>query len=174
MAWPPTLPPTGRANSTPQVDAHPSDHNLIAAALAEIVARLGPGANTQLGYVEQTAAQTGITTTTVDLTGMSITFTLATQRRVRLEGSAWYTKGAPDTSASVFLQIANAANVQQQGGGAHCIAPGFTRVTITRTLTLAPGTYTYKCRGSTAAGFVNTSSSTVEPSLLQAIDLGPA
>jgi hypothetical protein len=40
MAWPPTLPPTGRANDTAQQDAHPSDHNTIATALGDIVDRI--------------------------------------------------------------------------------------------------------------------------------------
>lgn len=39
MAWPPSIPPTNRTNATPQQDTHPADHNAIAAALAEIVAR---------------------------------------------------------------------------------------------------------------------------------------
>lgn len=41
MAWPPPLPPATRSNSTPQLDAHPDDHNLIADALAELVAAFG-------------------------------------------------------------------------------------------------------------------------------------
>lgn len=40
VAWPPPTPPNGRANSTPQVDAHPSDHNRIADALDTIIAQL--------------------------------------------------------------------------------------------------------------------------------------
>lgn len=46
MAWPPTLPPSTRANSTPQLDAHISDHNSAAEALAELtlqVSRIGSG-----------------------------------------------------------------------------------------------------------------------------------
>lgn len=37
MAWPPVLPPATRANATPQLDAHPLDHNSIATALAALV-----------------------------------------------------------------------------------------------------------------------------------------
>lgn len=37
MAWPPPIPPNNRANTTPQLDAHADDHNLIADALAELV-----------------------------------------------------------------------------------------------------------------------------------------
>ena len=174
VAWPPPTPPNTRANATGQLDNHPSDHNRIADALDTIIARLGAGQSSQLGYAEQVAAQSSIATTTVDLTSLSITFTLATQRRVRLIGNVWYTKNAPDTAGSAFAQIANGANVEQQGRGTYINAPGWGFVHVERTLTLAPGTYTYKLRGSTSGGFLNTGSSTVEPSILQAIDMGPA
>lgn len=37
MAWPPVIPPATRANSTAQLDAHPSDHNAISAALTALL-----------------------------------------------------------------------------------------------------------------------------------------
>jgi hypothetical protein len=37
MAWPPTLPTTGRADTTPMAATHPADHNLAAGALAALV-----------------------------------------------------------------------------------------------------------------------------------------
>lgn len=37
MAWPPPLPPATRSNSTPQLNDHADDHNVTAAALADIV-----------------------------------------------------------------------------------------------------------------------------------------
>lgn len=43
MPWPPSLPPTGRADLTPQLTDHPDDHNRIAGALAEVVTRDGYG-----------------------------------------------------------------------------------------------------------------------------------
>jgi hypothetical protein len=41
MAYPPTVPPSTRANETPQADNHPSDHNAISRALSDIVNVLG-------------------------------------------------------------------------------------------------------------------------------------
>ncbi|MET0579825.1 MAG: hypothetical protein ABW122_14300 [Ilumatobacteraceae bacterium] len=41
MPYPPAVPPNTRVNSTPQADAHPSDHNGIANALTDIVNELG-------------------------------------------------------------------------------------------------------------------------------------
>ena len=50
MPWPPVIPPAGRVNSTPQLDNHPSDHNAIVAALADIVARVDPTPWTALAF----------------------------------------------------------------------------------------------------------------------------
>lgn len=41
MAYPPTLPPATRVNTTPSFDNHPSDHNALVNALASIIAELG-------------------------------------------------------------------------------------------------------------------------------------
>ena len=40
MAWPPVIPPTGRTNDTPTKDAHPSDHNVTAQALTDLVTKV--------------------------------------------------------------------------------------------------------------------------------------
>lgn len=40
MAWPPPVPPATRANNSPQLDSHPSDHNLISAALTALFANV--------------------------------------------------------------------------------------------------------------------------------------
>ena len=41
MAYPPTPPPNDRVNTTPMVDSHPSDHNILADAIADILTELG-------------------------------------------------------------------------------------------------------------------------------------
>lgn len=41
MAYPPT-PPTSRVNTTPLVDTHPADHNLLSSSITDIVNELGP------------------------------------------------------------------------------------------------------------------------------------
>ena len=169
-AWPPPLPPNTRTNATAMLDLHAQDHNQIVDALTALLATATP----QLALTEVVTTQSAIQTTAVDLTGLTITFTLATQRRVRLEGSVYFVKAAPDTSAAVYLQITDNTNTQKQGGASWHGAPGHMRLTIARILVLAPGTYTFKLRGFTGAGFVNTNSNGAEPSYVQAIDLGPA
>ena len=42
MTYPPTPPPADRVNTTPQVNTHPSDHNVISQALTDIINELGP------------------------------------------------------------------------------------------------------------------------------------
>jgi len=42
MAYPPPTPPNTRVNTTPLVDSHPSDHNVISDAITDINNELGP------------------------------------------------------------------------------------------------------------------------------------
>ena len=41
MTYPPQIPPDNRLNTTPQVDNHPDDHNVISDALTDILNELG-------------------------------------------------------------------------------------------------------------------------------------
>jgi microcystin-dependent protein len=52
MAYPPTPPSNSRVNTTPQVDAHPADHNALSNAITDIVNELGTnpsGTSTDVG-----------------------------------------------------------------------------------------------------------------------------
>jgi hypothetical protein len=133
----------------------------------------GLGVAALLAYAETTTPQTGITPTTVDLTGLSVTFTLASQRKVELTAHGWFSKAAPDTTGVAFMQIADNANAEKVGGAAYIQASSYCSIALSRVLTLAAGTYTFKCRASTNAGFLNTSANAAEPLSLRAVDLGP-
>jgi hypothetical protein len=52
MAYPPTVPPANRSNTTPQADNHPSDHNGISSALSAIVNELGSNPSGPQGSVQ--------------------------------------------------------------------------------------------------------------------------
>jgi hypothetical protein len=52
MAYPPTIPPNNRTNTTPQADNHPSDHNQISRALSDIVNELGSNPSGAQGTVQ--------------------------------------------------------------------------------------------------------------------------
>lgn len=43
MAYPPTVPPATRTDTTPDATNHPTDHNLVSAALTDILNELGAG-----------------------------------------------------------------------------------------------------------------------------------
>jgi hypothetical protein len=50
MAFPPTIPPNNRANTTDMVDVHAADHNAVSSALTDIVTQVNPSAWTALPY----------------------------------------------------------------------------------------------------------------------------
>jgi hypothetical protein len=132
---------------------------------------LSPAARGLLAYAETQTAQSGIVTTTADLTGLSITFTLATSRHVELVGDVAFTKAAADTAAWATLLISDGANNMQTQRFVDMLAPGNHGITVRRVLPLAAGTYTYKLRASTAAGYLNTYGTV--SNVIWAMDVGP-
>lgn len=154
MPWPPTLPPTGRTNDTPTRDAHPSDHNAIAAALADIVARITANETAvarlaPLAYVEgtanvnvtansSTAAQTVIATPSIALDGSPVIVEFYCPFIITPpSGGQTYSvlyDGSTDLGYVSGTQVGGAS----AGGG-----PGFIR----RRLTPAAGSHTFSIRG---------------------------
>jgi hypothetical protein len=84
MPWPPVVPPTTRANTTAQQDQHPTDHNQLAQALTDIVTKINALPLGRVASVAPTAATAGIGNAIVDLTGASVTFNRAANRRYRV------------------------------------------------------------------------------------------
>lgn len=76
MAWPPPLPPATRANATLQLDNHPNDHNLLAAAIAQVCATVPLG---RLASVYSVSAAGGITAA-IDLVVLPAVTTVAGHR----------------------------------------------------------------------------------------------
>lgn len=67
MAYPPSLPPNSRVNADPQFNNHPSDHNKIANALADIIIELGANPSYTYGSVEE---RLGVFPVRLELTGL--------------------------------------------------------------------------------------------------------
>lgn len=70
MTWPPTLPPNTRGDLTPQETNHPDDHNLIADALAAVVAEVDAGRvqhTIESANVSNIDNETAVLTTTIDV-----------------------------------------------------------------------------------------------------------
>jgi hypothetical protein len=58
MAWPPIIPPNTRQNITPELDSHPSDHNLISNALTAMLPTAWTVLPPSSGYQPQASYQT--------------------------------------------------------------------------------------------------------------------
>lgn len=81
MPFPPTVPPTTRANATPLVDSHPADHNQLAAALNTLIATITNMPRGLIGQTVVTAPSATTTTAIADMANSSLTFTPVVGRR---------------------------------------------------------------------------------------------
>lgn len=125
-----------------------------------------------IGYAETTSAQSGITTVT-DLTGLTVTVTVNTSRRIRITGQADITRTVStdlvigrvkegSTNLGIFYSAATIGTFNT--GQAGCvIAPTAGSHTYKLTLERSSGTGT--CGVQAAAG---------EPNWILVEDLGPA
>lgn len=128
----------------------------------------------ELAYSEITSPTAEITTQ-ADV-GPSVTFTLTSTRIIRIIGSFLLrSSNANDTMRTV---ITDGSGTQIIDGGTHLIVGAATnnRNEISRRLSLAAGTYTYKLQAQsvTSAGTTVVSAATTNPTYIQALDLGPA
>ncbi len=99
MAWPPLVPPATRANNTPQLDNHPGDHNGLANAITDVVARLAAAAVSQVaGAVAGATVASGQTATVC-------TFTIPAGPVVRMVAFSWSAQNtaSPDPVAVIAL-----------------------------------------------------------------------
>lgn len=132
----------------------------------------GPKTGRVLADASITANQTGLNSTTADITGLSVTFTAPPSGAVWLEVYV-YTLGQNTSASQPLLTIADSANAGKQSIGAGNMAAGALspslngRVKITG---LTPGTsYTYKLRGRTASGTADLYASATSPASMRAV-----
>lgn len=129
---------------------------------------------TVVAYVEVTANQVGIATTITDLTGLTTAaLTIPAGRRLQVAAEVTFNKAAPDVTQWIQLQIADAANAVAATRFDTCIAPGLVSVHTERTISPAAGSYTYKGRANTGAGFANVQADASMPAWIRVTDLGP-
>lgn len=105
MAWPPVMPPLGRANTTPSFDAHPTDHNQAAQALRDLYNNLARGTIAVKLFGVDT---TGIGASLVTLNGSTITVTTEAGRRYRV--GTKFQGGATSTGTSVIAYVREGAS----------------------------------------------------------------
>jgi len=133
-----------------------------------------------IGYVETTTAQSGISTET-DLTGLSVTVTVGTNRRIRVSchvNLQYTTGGAADTI--IFLHVKEGATYL---GGQRWQFKSDTTLNQQQlfnpavVLTPTAGSHTYKLstvRNTGTLGTISTNANANFPAFILVEDLGPA
>lgn len=125
-----------------------------------------------LGYAQTTTSQ-GSITSTVDLTGLSVTVTAIASRRIRVSGFVSIGADAADNTIRVGIwQLTNELNSSDVNSSVANVRYG-THVSVV--VTPSAGSVTYRIRAGrvSGAGSVGTGSSTIRPSYILVEDLGP-
>lgn len=125
-----------------------------------------------IGYAEVTANQTGITTVT-DLTGLTVTVTAGTARRLKITGRC-----LADSSVitdRIILSIKESATTFGQGYGHPPAANEQETITAEATVTPSAGTHTYKLTlERNGTGTVRMIAAATVPAFIVVEDIGPA
>lgn len=127
-----------------------------------------------VGYAERTSNQTGITSTSnVDLTGLSVTFTALADRRYKITASVG--GGYSSTTEAFLVAITTGSNTVLQRSILPNSQAEWWRADMCTVEVPGAGEVTYKVRGSTVfGGSVQVSASANAPSYILVEDIGPA
>lgn len=120
-----------------------------------------------IGDASVTANQTGITAIT-DLTGLTVTVTVGTGRRIEVEG--WFQASQVTASGAITFVIAEGATLLQTAQLNFGV--GLTPMYIKCTLTPTSGAHTYKLQAATSAGTLSLLASATQPAQIVVKDLG--
>ena len=124
-----------------------------------------------LGYAQVTANQTGITTV-VDLTGLTVTVTVGSGRRIQITAIALFQDGTIDTQ--VIMSIQEGATVLQQAAIERGRCGLLTRRSTPWSVILTPtaGVHTYKLTAQVPAGTVQMTAAATTPAFILVEDIG--
>ena len=124
MAWPPTIPPNNRTNDTALTDAHPSDHNVTANALSDLVAKVNTNTSAiaalPLGLVVKPYTPAQVTLTTAVQVVATVTIAGKAGRSYRVGGFIYYSTGG--TANTVSQQALDVTPNTIIGGGVVSLA----------------------------------------------------
>ena len=123
-----------------------------------------------LGYAQVTANQGGITTA-VDLTGLTVTVTVGSGRRIKVTGDVYYSTTVAGGAAGVYVNEGASQLAQRTRVTAGTLADA-SRVEVV--LTPSAGAHTYKLRGSMGSGTGTLEAAATYPAYILVEDLGSA
>ena len=102
------------------------------------------------GYAQVTANQTGITTS-VNLTGLTVTVTVGSGRRIRISGQGWFSSSVASDTGQLLIQegatVLNGGQVVTPAGAGQ-LASTF----VSAILQPSAGAHTYKLTAARAGG----------------------
>ena len=127
-----------------------------------------------IGHNEVTADQ-GPITSAVDGTGLSLTVTVNTARKIRVSGRAGFTSTVNTDVAALF--ITDGANVvQQEGYALMAMATAASHfVEVSRVLNASAGSNTWKLRlQRSGSGTMTMTASSTKPAFILIEDIGPS
>ena len=126
-----------------------------------------------VGYAQSVAGQSGVTTVT-DVTGATITFVAAANRRYKITGQ--FLAASTVVGDTIRLEIADGSNVTQFLSQLYASITGQSNVLpITNVVSPAAGSITYKLRFSRAAGTgtISYAAGATFPAFILIEDIGP-
>jgi hypothetical protein len=149
---------------------------IVAVDNAEVARFTGDGISTaargQLDYAQVTANQNGISTAT-DLTGLSVTVTVGSGRRVKITGHGVLTQRTGAGLAVLIVREVSGATLGQLGS--HTLQTNENHlVDGSVVITPSAGAHTYNLSLSTSANTVDWGASSTAPAFILVEDIGPA
>lgn len=188
-ATPNTIEPDDAASAGVSTSASRADHEhgIVAAAASSIGTANSEGAATSFarsdhvhtgaalgtlssGYAPATANQTGITTTPVDLTSLTVTVTTVAGRRYKITAQCAYAETVATVSivnTTILQDGVQVGNIRLGDPAAQAeTSHGFAIITP------AAGSHTFKLQGSTNAGTVSLVATATEPAFILIEDIG--
>lgn len=127
-----------------------------------------------MGYAEITANQTGITAI-VDVTGLSLTWTAAANRRYKITTKAYVTSSVALDAVAVAITTGGGVQVQSTGTHVHLAGTSYGVVLEAVVTGVAAGSATYKVRALRSAGTGSCSivAHSTYPAFILVEDIGP-
>jgi hypothetical protein len=125
-----------------------------------------------MAFVNRTTSVSALTTTTADITGMSVTFTAESTRLYKF---TWSLRGTKATAAGYTdINLTDSSNVVKASITQYSVTGNFWNCSGAVTLTGLTGSVTYKLRGAAENNTSQPDAQAAAPITLIVEDVGPA